>query len=307
MKTTKALVTTLFTLIILFIMFAVSMPVHADWDSYSDINKMTDKRTTSLYTIYENNNKKIVLGSFCGKNFFFSLFEPNLLGIEYEDDFSNNDLLIRFDKESAYNINVVRSGNTLWVSEDDFSFLSKIKKHQILLAEIYLWPNDYVIAEFDISGFDEAVEKYCGWFRWKTNIYISMDEPDIAFKYFYSTDNTGNISLGVSCERDTSGYRIEIASIDDNIIFGNQYGSEPSNLLVQFDEHDTFNIQVARFDDENLLRVKWGEPEEEFAKGLRDYRFLRMKIYTQSKSYSPYIIAKFNLAGFTETYNSHCG
>lgn len=73
------------------------------------------------------------------------------LGKEYEDDSWNNEILIWFDKEPEYNINVFKIRNSLIIQNDDF--LSKIKKHQTLFAKIQLCSDDDYIAEFDISGF----------------------------------------------------------------------------------------------------------------------------------------------------------
>ena len=73
------------------------------------------------------------------------------LGKEYEDDSWDNEILIWFDKEPAYNINAFKIPDALILQDDDF--LLKIKKHQTLFAKIQLWPDDEYIAEFDISGF----------------------------------------------------------------------------------------------------------------------------------------------------------
>ena len=85
------------------------------------------------------------------ENHFVFISKGYSLGERYEDDSWNNEILIWFDKEPEYNINVFKIRNSLIIQNDDF--LSKVKKHQTLFAKIHLRKDLEYIAEFDISGF----------------------------------------------------------------------------------------------------------------------------------------------------------
>ena len=156
----KTIVASLFV-----ILSIMAMPVHAGWESYTGYNIVMFETNTFLYTTYNDDTKRIDLKIPCdfgGYEHYFILELRNSGSFEriYENDF-DNDLLIRFGKEPVYNISTLHKfGNGLVFQDDDF--LSKIKKHQTLLVEIYLWSDEPVIAEFDISGFSEAVENHCG-------------------------------------------------------------------------------------------------------------------------------------------------
>ena len=169
MNSTKILVATLFTLIILFIMFAISMPVHADWKHRTDIDRMTDEKTTFLYTTYSDDDNRfdlIIPCDYIGIESFtlivFQTFGLNSFGYEDNDSW-DIELLTRFDKKPAQIIKwVSKQGNMLAISNlMNFGFLTQIRKYQTLFIKIHLQPDGYVIAEFDISGFNEAVEKHC--------------------------------------------------------------------------------------------------------------------------------------------------
>lgn len=108
---------------------------------------------------------------------------------------------------------------------------------------------------------------------------------------------TEGIGLSVYCDGD-----IGISGL--NVVLGNEYSSKPSNLLVRFDEHDAFNVRVVRFGNENFIYLISDESKYRFAKGLRDYNFLYMKIHIWRNTY---ITARFNLIDFVSTYDSHCG
>ena len=92
----------------------------------------------------------------------------------------------------------------------------------------------------------------------------------------------------------------------DGDILGSEYDIYQSTpLLVQFDNESEYFIHV-RFDrgslfSEGLLIV----PDEfgrQFRLNLEDYETLRMKINIPDDS----IVARFNITGFKETYDSHC-
>ena len=160
MNTAKVLVATFFATL-----FMMAMPVHADWESHITVDKMMDEKKIYVFTDYEENNKKFHLAARC-KFEDFALMGNNVFisDIKYEDRSNDNELLIRFDKEPAYYIKNVRAatfekGSGFVIRDNDF--LSKIKKHQTLLVKIHLQSDDFIIAEFDISGFNEAYEKHC--------------------------------------------------------------------------------------------------------------------------------------------------
>ena len=132
--------------------------------------------------------------------FAFDFQGKGLLGKEYQDETYSNKLLIRFDKEPAHIIYVHNATGIIddsdlvdnsdgifdnmvlmiigreFIAKDDSvsrfdrnmkQFLSKMKKHQILSARIQIQSDDsivdeYIIVEFDISGFDEVYDSHCG-------------------------------------------------------------------------------------------------------------------------------------------------
>lgn len=161
MNTAKALVATLFVTL-----FMMAIPVHADmktgWKPYTEIDKMTDLSRKWIFTGYMEKNKRFTLARFCQKGTVFVVtFEGfGSFGKEY-DESNHNDLLVRFDKLPAYYINVRKIAKYGLAIVHTDSFLSKIRKHQTLLAKFQIWPDGYIIAEFDISGFDDVYEKHC--------------------------------------------------------------------------------------------------------------------------------------------------
>ena len=188
----------------LFTMFAVSMPVHAEWSINTSINRLTDEETIIIYTQYKKDSKTFSLEYSCEYNnlslFAFDFQGKGLLGKEYQDETYSNKLLIRFDKEPAHIVYVHNATGIIddsdlfdnsdgildnmvlmiigreFIAKDDSvsrfdrnmkQFLSKMKKHQILFVKIQIQSDDsivdeYIIAEFDISGFNEAYDSHCG-------------------------------------------------------------------------------------------------------------------------------------------------
>ena len=141
----------------------LAMPVSTGWKRYTHIDKMTDGESKIFYTVYVIGDKLFVLIYSCEENVFGLAFQGKGALGEYEDDSLNNEFLIRFDKEPPYNIsNVFKTYGDLFLIHHDRNFLSKIKKHQTLFVDIRFWPDDYVIVEFDISGFDEIYDSHCG-------------------------------------------------------------------------------------------------------------------------------------------------
>ena len=139
----------------------LAIPVSTGWKPFTHIDKMTDRESKVIYTAYMKDEKLFVLIYSCEENVFGLAFQGNGVLKGYEDD-SWNELLIRFDKETPFNISYVfKTYDDLFLIHHNRAFLSKIKKHQILSVDICFWSDESVIVEFDISGFDEAVEKHC--------------------------------------------------------------------------------------------------------------------------------------------------
>ena len=155
MKTIATIATNLF----IFLFLAVSMPVQAGWETFIEIDKMTDEER--IFFFITDNSKNVALIYGCDNEDTFALMKRGSFGKEYENKSLDNELLIRFDKKPAYVIeNVFFSDDGGFLIEDN-DFLLKVKKHQTLLAKIQVLSDDYITVEFDISGFNEAVENYC--------------------------------------------------------------------------------------------------------------------------------------------------
>ena len=216
MKTIVTLFATLFILSCTTSRY-VHESVDGNWFVQTSVDRMTDEESKGIAVLNSNSEDiKSQLSYFCETTIMslknvpiISLGVLGKIGSKYEIETSslNNKLLIRFDKEPAYDIYFIFDVlefddtrnvtiNNVDVDELDFGefnkysgliftgrrfldddskrsefienmqpFLAKMAKHQILLIKIQIQSDDfdkYIIAEFDISGFSEAVENHCG-------------------------------------------------------------------------------------------------------------------------------------------------
>ena len=156
--------------------------MYPDWHVTTDIDRMMDRKTNSFFVRSKDfNNDKIALLFICREDGIWPTLASytKSFGKEYQNE--GSEILIRFEKEPAYNIYIYYQSDSIIhftgeeILTDESSmlewyksiglFLSKMKKHQTLLIKIQIQSDDsdeYIIAEFDISRFNETVEKHCG-------------------------------------------------------------------------------------------------------------------------------------------------
>lgn len=190
----KAIGVTLF--VTLFIMFAVSIPVHAqkidyvypntEWRISGNIDEMTDEIIfASVSTEYEDGDEfhRFTLRMKCNDiikiyslpgdyyrsdNYLFSLnyrlddkWSRTSFNEIYGYESDTRNLLVRFDKNDAFHTRAKISYGHHIMTLTDTDFLSKIKEHKILLIRFHMEkPNYSIVAKFNISGFNGAYESF---------------------------------------------------------------------------------------------------------------------------------------------------
>ena len=178
----KAIGATLFA--ILFIMFAVSMPVHAQYINYlypntkwritANIDEMTDKIILSrfgneykFYDRYKDGISSIRLEINC-------IFGFDSIGVssrdnarEFSDKYQSfirgipSTLLVRVDNDYAFYIRVDMNFSRDFIYVHDSTYLlSRLQNHNFLRMEIFMKTGRPIVAKFDITGFNEAFEHY---------------------------------------------------------------------------------------------------------------------------------------------------
>ena len=195
MKTTKALIATLFTLIILFIMFAVSMPVHAEWKPYTYMDEMTDEIFKAVVIEYESEHEykkpafNIELYVACHNNRvsirFTEIFtrindESAIVAGLNESELTSDitDILVRFDKKPAFNIDVIQHhhdinsinipmpGMKIYViaKENDLNFDDTDNQFRLNLSKgiTLRMKIKSFIARFSLVGFTKTYTSHCG-------------------------------------------------------------------------------------------------------------------------------------------------
>ena len=169
----KTRIATLFTLIILFVMFAVSMPVHAHF--HTDTGwKITNEPERAIFVQdeikeYSTDDVEIHLHVslvvYCRGGIAIEI-EGYITQHYYSYDlrFDNETSLpIRFDDERDISIEVERESDTLLYIHN----LSKFHRYLNNYDELRIWLSLYymnhnIMARFDISGYEQAYRSHCG-------------------------------------------------------------------------------------------------------------------------------------------------
>ena len=191
MKTTKALIATLFTLIILFIMFAVSMPVHAEWKPYTYMDEMTDEIFKAVVIEYESEHEykkpafNVKLYVVCNNNRVSIRFTEIFTRINDESEIDESEItseitniLVRFDRNPAFNIDVIQHhhdinsinipmpGMNIYViaKENDLNFDDTNNQFRLNLSKgitLRIKIKSF-IARFSLIGFTKTYNLHCG-------------------------------------------------------------------------------------------------------------------------------------------------
>ena len=186
----KATVATLFATL-----FAVSMPVHAEWKTHTQLDDKGGTILKRIYVSHIHESSPISLSIVCpipiiGNNYgvYKRIFENHYKGIfpygrngeviaiEFDGDISRSGynlyqstpLLVQFDNEPEYFVHVrfsrglLFSEGLLLIIPDKFGhyFKLNLENHKILCMEINI-PGDSIVARFDLTGFKETYDSYC--------------------------------------------------------------------------------------------------------------------------------------------------
>ena len=178
MKTMKTIVATLF------IMFAVSMPVHAqyrgfnyvhpdtEWQVSGNIDEMTDEiKSSNFYNQYTGYFHVIQLDIDCDNNIsIFSWYNEDVADhsvlltnrIDFDDRYESDteNFLVRFDNDEVFYIQVGKTKKVDFIMRLPVHFLSKLQNRRILRMKIHMEVGYSIVAKFNITGFTEAFEEY---------------------------------------------------------------------------------------------------------------------------------------------------
>ena len=152
----KTIVATLFVTL-----FAVSMPVHAQWEPHTAFEPLTGGIYQAVNYTYRDDNRVVLLVVPCNQqyNHFWIAVDGFYLNDEYDSGYHN--ILADFDGEHIFNLVVVK--RRIWSMfriMNHMSFFSKLKKHRELSIPIH-HESDF-IARIDLTRFNEIYDLHCG-------------------------------------------------------------------------------------------------------------------------------------------------
>ena len=169
------------------ILFAFTMPVHAEWKPYS-FDEMNDNAYKSVQYIYNEDNLnedtfflifdvscKLFPSWFPISGINFAVGDYSLNGISLSEEYETLEggtIRVRFDKEPAFTVKGIvpsfhSDKNHIQIKDiDAYEFLNKMKKHRRLLVRVYAYNPDksyrYLTARINLIGFTKTYNSHCG-------------------------------------------------------------------------------------------------------------------------------------------------
>lgn len=178
-------------------LIGISLPLFAKWDTTTDVDKMTDKKSayaTSSYISssdpmnFPYNNIKSFIGVGCTETSSWAYIgfsdSPNLINTKTERGYSVIESRIKFDDKVEETTLRQDWGSKFIHFIDREDIINKVKESKKLLLELNWYGNGLTYFEFNLEGANEAINSIydsCGY-KNKTTETVTESKKQIILK-----------------------------------------------------------------------------------------------------------------------------